>query len=408
VNVVLQTNGKVLKLTTHIVTPVFAKLNLLGLLHIVHSTGKAIPIKINPVGDIYELHVYSSQGFEEEFVKTLISIAKQMLRSSEPQDEEKAKRKQKKRKQEMTGRKRIVIEWFEVDQRYLYSGSAATALLNSIENLISASNYSYSDLIELLMKATRHDMRSGGKSPTLLLAPDLGKYSTAQIPYDSKYPNIVDKKLNRKEDLYLCTAISLIGLHAGFKLRVIAKNFDDVYIAIPSPRKQLSGLRTSMLYWIGRRLSFLSQKIGAISTLKREGRFSLSMPGLYAVLSPVIKDCVTSSSMLSAFEVVIYRITLEKGRGGGQYVRDFVSMGLDRVELLPDGISSVLLANINRLRDLIINVPEFFKLLGEYMLSGDDTMYVESLRVLASALHDRDISNNVKAVIREVLEHGTR
>jgi hypothetical protein len=83
-------------------------------------------------------------------------------------------------------------------------------------------------------------------------------------------------------------------------------------------------------------------------------------------------------------------------------------MGLDRVELMPDGISSVLLANMNRLRDLIINVPEFFNLLGEYMLSGNDIIYVESLRILASALHDKDVPNSVKAVIREVLEHGAR
>jgi hypothetical protein len=400
----LQTNEKLLKLTTHIITPVFAKLNLLGLLHIIHNTNKTIPFKINSVGDIYEVYIYTKQGFEEEFVKTLVNITKQMLRHSEPQGREKAKRK--KRKQETTERKNIVVEWFEVDQRFIYSGNKPTTLLESVENLINASNYSYNDLIELLMRPIRHDTRSSsGKSPTLLLAPDLGKYSTAQIPYVNRYPNIIDGNLDEK-DIYLCTAVSLIGLHAGFKSTIISTNAVDTYIAIPSPRTSLRTLHVSALYWIGRRLSFLSQKVNRIDTRRKEERFSLSIPGLYAVLSPIIKDCITSSETLKAFEVTIYRITSEIKRG--QYVRDFVNMGLDRVELMPDGISSVLLANINRLRDLIINVPEFFNLLGEYMLSGNDIIYVESLRILASALHDKDVPNSVKAVIREVLEHGAR
>jgi hypothetical protein len=109
--------------------------------------------------------------------------------------------------------------------------------------------------------------------------------------------------------------------------------------------------------------------------------------------------------MLGSLELTLFKIVLEDQK---QYVRNLVAIGMDSIYLFPDNLVQALLAEIESLGSLVSYVPDFFNLVGEYMLSGNDSIYIEALRVLASALQDRSIPSDVKRVISGILEYAAR
>ncbi|MET1101038.1 MAG: hypothetical protein ABWW69_00970, partial [Pyrodictiaceae archaeon] len=157
-----------------------------------------------------------------------------------------------------------------------------------------------------------------------------------------------------------------------------------------------------MLYWIGRRLSYFSRAIG----FSFGDRYELSSAGLLAFLAPIIRDAVQSTTVLERLELNIYEVEIE---GVKQSVRLLYSESLGRVDLLPSNLVAAMLTRIRELKDLAAEVPEFFNTLGEYLVSGDETLYVESLRTLASAMHSprkSKKSDEVREVARYILSHA--
>jgi len=379
---------RVVRLSTHIVTPTFSKLNLLGLLHIVSNTPSSLVHRIVVAGEHYELYLLVGSHFEDELIQALRSAANSIVCREGSQ---------------ASSSQIIQIENFRI-LKQLFTETLRRSI--DIESLIASANRDA--ILRSLREPVRHDTRTTSvkRSPSLLLAPELGKYSTARMPYEDAYPQL-DDRIDNKE-AYLCTFIALLGLYASFKLEVQTKrdkkkSVRELYIAIPAPRTHLHGLRASVLYWTGRRLAWLSQQLLRSLRIGEEENWQVSVPGFVALVSPVIKDATTS--MLGSLELTLFKIVLEDQK---QYVRNLVAIGMDSIYLFPDNLVQALLAEIESLGSLVSYVPDFFNLVGEYMLSGNDSIYIEALRVLASALQDRSIPSDVKRVISGILEYAAR
>lgn len=367
---------KVLALYTHYVTPIFTKLNLLGLLHIAYNLRHGATIGVEPVGEYsYAVKILTADenGLKKDLIETL---------------------------REQGVRLRNVIN------KAPYSYAQPKVLEKTIE-MLNKGGISINQLVNSLLNLQSHDMRvQTSGSPSLVLAPDLGKFSSSRIPYEGKYPNLYDVRVG-KEGLSLCTILSAIGFeNCSFKMGQVDKRGEIIryMCAFVVNRGNASISIARALYWIGRRFSSLSTNFERLSEQQ-----SLSTTGLLALLSPIIKDAVQSTDTLSRLELNIYSLEREARRPWA-YSRNMVVMNLENVALMPNSLAGALLAKVSNLRVLVEQIPEFFNLLGEYLLSRDDTLYVESLRTLASLLHEREtkVPGWVKGVASFILEHGAR
>lgn len=363
-------------LYTHHVTPIFTKLNLLGLLHIAYSSRYGIPVGIEPLG-----------GYD--YAVNILTVGEERLKSdlAEVMKTQGAELKM-----------RI--------NKVPYSHGRSGALRTIISALNEARRGEIEKFVDGLLRPRHHDVRlRGSGSPSLLLAPDLGKFSSSSIPYEYKYPDLCDVTVNGRE-YSICTATAAVGFeNCSFKMGVESEGDIVKYLcAFASARGGVSASVTRALYWIGRRLSWLTHSIERVPEQR-----GLSTVGLLALLSPIVKDAARSADALSQLELNIYSLEREPMRPW-MYCRDVVVVSLERVARLPDLLAGAMLAQAHSLRGLVENAPEFFNLLGEFLLSGDDTLYIEALRVLASLIHEPEhkVPGWVKSVAGFVLEHGSR
>ncbi|MEM4584285.1 MAG: hypothetical protein QW607_11535 [Desulfurococcaceae archaeon] len=400
-----------IKLYTHYVTPIFTKLNLLGLLHTIFNSVQVIPRRVEFMGYNYVVEILTYKT-EEEAVNDLLKAIKKcgeelhkavVIKELHETSKENVDNKRKKKKRRTEG---------ELQLRFPYRCAKSETLKTSIQDLRNIS-LTVLEFKKVFCEQHLHDNRGiKGKAPPLLLAPDLGKFSSAKIPYENRYPNAMDTKLaitsgdrRKSGEMSLCTAMAVLGFefcsfNLGFPLR---KNLDAKYVvAFPSTQTDLDMVATRILYWIGRRFAWLT-KVFEYRFRELEG---LSIPGVYALLSPIVKDVSQSIKVLSELELTIYTVERDVDNWQWTYARDIASIELEYVSRLPNSIAGAMLANISSLKLLVEYVPGFFELLGEYMLSGDKILYIEALRSLASILHRKDVPPQVKSVARDVLEHG--
>ncbi|MEM4006644.1 MAG: hypothetical protein QXT92_03165 [Nitrososphaerota archaeon] len=402
-----------IKLYTHYVTPIFTKLNLLGLLHTIFNSVQVIPRRVEFMGYNYVVEILTYKT-EEEVVNDLLKAIKKcgeelhkavVVKELHKASKENVDNKRKKKKHSAN---------VELELRLPYKYAESKTLKTSVQNLKDI-NLTVLDFKKIFCEQHLHDNRgTEGKAPPLLLAPDLGKFSSAKIPYEKRYPNAMDTKLaitsgdrRKSGEMSLCTAMAVLGFgfcsfNLGFPLR---KNLDAKYVvAFPSTQTDLDMVATRILYWIGRRFAWLT-KVFEYRFRELEG---LSIPGVYALLSPIVKDVSQSIKVLSELELTIYTVErdVKRDKSVWTYARNIANIELEYVSRLPNSIAGAMLANISSLKLLVEHVPDFFELLGEYMLSGDKILYIEALRSLASILHRKDVPPQVKSVARDILEHG--
>jgi len=364
------------RLYTHYVTPTFAKLNLLGLLHSVNSARTAVVLGVEDLGYNYAVVVASTeQGRLLESLAGAIEKERGILMKIEKAEVKEGKGARRKEGEE---EERPVIHGGVRVRWELLRGTAKDYYVVMAEG--GQPELSAGDMKTVLEEAFHDRRRSGGGSPSLALAPELGKFSTASIPYVSKYPSVHDKG-----GFSTCTLLALIGWACcTFTWRIPEGGGEERYtFAYPAPRMSLSYGEARMLYWLGLRFSMLSRPFVGLW----RGRL-LSTLGLLALLSPAVKDVVSTVATLSKLELNIY--TLEY-RGGRTAVRNMSSMRLDIVERFPAELAGAMLARARELPRLVEYAPEFFELLGEYLVTGNDQTYTEALRELAPLVSSKQV-----------------
>ncbi|MEM4844617.1 MAG: hypothetical protein QXU08_09440 [Ignisphaera sp.] len=406
----MNTMGNNIKLYTHHVTPVFTKLNLLGLLHIIFNSIQVIPRRVDFMGYNYVVEILTYKT-EKEVVNDLLEAmkkcGKELYEAVVVEELHEASKEivdnERKKKRRAEG---------ELQLRFPYNYTKRSETLKtSVQNFRNIS-LTVPEFSKIFCEQRLHDNRSNrGKAPPLLLAPDLGKFSSAKIPYEDGYPDVMDTEITsvdrgKSVKISLCTAVAVLGFefcsfNLGFPLR---KNPDvKCVVAFPSTQTGLDMVTTRILYWIGRRFAWLTKVFG----YRVRGLEELSITGVYALLSPIVKDVSQSIRVLSELELTIYTVERDTDIWQWTYARDIASIELEHVSRLPNSIAGAMLANLFNLKSLVEYVPEFFNLLGEYMLSGDKVLYIEALRSLASVLHRKDVPSRVKSVARVILEHGS-
>jgi len=350
------------RLYTHYVTPTFAKLNLLGILHVVHLAKSALTLGVEALGYNYAVIV----GASVKQNKLLESLA------------------------DAIQRERGNLLRIERGRFAMYSGTEISReLLRGVAEdygkqiaersqpwpMLNASS------MGAVLGETLHDRRkAGGGSPSLVLAPELGKYSTAGVPYSSGYPSIYDSG-----KFSACTLLALVGWSCcTFGWRVVTGKGEERYLfSYPAPRMSLSYGEARMLYWLGLRFSMLSRPFVRLW----RGR-PLSTLGLLALLSPAVKDVVSTVATLSKLELNVYMLEY---RGGRTAIRDMDSIRLDIVDRFPAELAGAMLARARELPRLVEYAPEFFELLGEYLVTGNDQTYTEALRELAPLVSSKQV-----------------
>jgi len=364
------------RLYTHYVTPTFAKLNLLGILHVVHLAKSALTLGVEALGYNYAVIVGANIN-QNRLLESLADVIQRergnLLRTE--------------------GGRFVRYNGTQI-HRVLLRGAAEDygeqmAKRSQPWPMLTASN------MGAILGEALHDRRkSGGQSPSLVLAPELGKYSTADVPYSSGYPSIYDSG-----KFSACTLLALIGwLCCTFSWRVSTGEGEERYLfAYPAPRTSLNYGEARMLYWLGLRFSMLSRPFAGLWYAR-----PLSTLGLLALLSPVVKDVVSTVATLSKLELNIY--TLEY-RGGRTAVRDMSSIRLNIVERFPAELAGAMLARARELPRLVEYAPEFFELLGEYLVTGNDQTYTEALRELAPLVSSEQ---NVAGLVGFLLKHTRR
>jgi len=258
--------------------------------------------------------------------------------------------------------------------RYSYVGNQ----IESINKHAQGIRNNIEDFKNIICSERVHTRKSGkGGSPTLILAPDLGKFSTADLPYKGVYPETAD---HEKLEISVCTLLALTGLaFCTFRAVFIerAKRERNIYCAFLSPFASLGYREIRALYWSGRRLSALSPRFWRIE------RSPPSTLALFAALSPVILDAFPRGAVQHA-EFVTYAVTVERNK---QYVRSQESLWAGYAARLPVDLAGAMLAKLSGIPQLLVHAPDFFNLLGEYLTTGDDRIYLEGLRELASSIH---------------------
>lgn len=356
--------ARILELYTHTVTPTFSKLGLLGLLSLAFSSKKVLPVSVETTRrGGYKVALLVPDGEDAEN-----DLSDAMRYSVE----------------------RINSGWEKL--RLPKPDNLRTSPIDStLEHINNAQQ-----LLEYLKKEESHDKRTrAGKSPGLLLAPELGKYSSSQIPYEQAYPNLYDSK-----GVSACSLTAFLGwIVSTFKTRTDR----GLVVVFPSPRSERLGYtETKILYWLSRRLAMFADMLGFnIVAPLGKGGFGLSLPGILAYISPVVRDTTESGDVLSLLDIVTYTLEFDG--------KVWVSRGLSSIPMhvftrMPAELASVLLARLTGSRYLASEAPEFFNTLGEYMLSGDTSLYTEALRILASIVaSEGKYQGGTVSVAREIL-----
>ena len=356
-----------LELRTHYLTPTFTKLNLLGLLHTAWESPYIVPVSLEQKGHGFSVearttnHQLAARNLFDELLQALNSPA--------------------------------VGETMKLGPlaRYEYVNNQIEDIKNHTQEIRNA----FQDIIQ---QEYVHVRKSGeGGSPTLLLAPDLGKYSTATLPYRGIYPDATDYELpekgsskkRKKPGISVCTLLALVGFtFCTFRAYFTGRERADrgrgrggsysIHCAFLSPFTRLGYSEIRALYWSGRRLSAISSPL-----FQRVEESPPSTLGLFAALSPVILDA-SPRGTLQRMEFVTYVLTKE---GNKQYVRSMDSLWAGYATRLPEDLVGAMLAELGNIPRLLAQAPDFFNVLGEYLISGDDRIYLEALRELASSIH---------------------
>ncbi|MEM4514545.1 MAG: hypothetical protein QXZ41_08560, partial [Ignisphaera sp.] len=257
-----------IKLYTHYVTPIFTKLNLLGLLHTIFNSVQVIPRRVEFMGYNYVVEILTYKT-EEEAVNDLLKAIKKcgeelhkavVIKELHETSKENVDNKRKKKKRRTEG---------ELQLRFPYRCAKSETLKTSIQDLRNIS-LTVLEFKKVFCEQHLHDNRGiKGKAPPLLLAPDLGKFSSAKIPYENRYPNAMDTKLaitsgdrRKSGEMSLCTAMAVLGFEfCSFNLGFPPRKKSDAkepkkpdvvkyVVAFPSTQTDLDMVATRILYWI--------------------------------------------------------------------------------------------------------------------------------------------------------------
>jgi len=343
-----------LELRTHYLTPTFTKLNLLGLLHTAWASPYTAPVSLEQRGHGFSVKVRTTDA--RLATRSLFDELLQALNSHTVRElVDKASR-----------------HALEPLTRYSYVGNQ----IDSINKHAQGTRNNIEDFKNIICSERVHVRKSGkGGSPTLILAPDLGKFSTAGLPYKGVYPDATD---HEKLKISVCTLLALTGLaFCALRAVFIEETKRNIYCAFLSPFASLGYREIRALYWSGRRLSALSPHFW------ETGRSPPSTLALFAALSPVILDASPRGAVQHA-EFVTYVVTVERNK---QYVRSQESLWAGYAARLPVDLAGAMLARLSDIPRLLVHAPDFFNLLGEYLTTGDDRIYLEALRELASSVH---------------------
>jgi len=396
---------RTVSLYAHHVTPTYTKYNLLGILHIANGLRKAIIRRVRVLyGYTYAVELLA-EASDEELIQDLIDSLQ-----AERGEIVKAE-----------GRHYRTEDGFRFVCRS--SGSDpyfnATSVCRYVEYLSgkapslpavgrsgkskSSAQVPEADVLRSVLEMRAHDKRSSsGGSPSLILAPELGKYSRSEIPYRSSYPDISDYG-----GASACLLFALIGWACcSFKWEIAEENASHHVFAYVAPKVDLEYFEAEALYQIGRRLAYMTTLL-ARAGRSGEARERLSTHGILALLSPAIRDVTESAELLSKLELNVYTHSFEGGRHSVRAAGAFGLVSVD-VKLLPSRLVGAVLAYIRYLPALVSEVPSFFNILGEYLTSGNDALYVEALRELAVALSDDGVSRKAKRMATVILKNAVR
>jgi len=336
-------------LYTHFVSNVYAKLNLLGLLHVIEQCPKTAAYRIYPAVSGYAVEVLCCAGWEKAFAQTLCKEVKKLKIN--------------------TNNLSIEHEGFFVQKgctSYLPKSLKALAELSNPEEIANS-----------LQKPTIHTRGSGREAPGLLVAPETGKYVTSSLPYRSIYFDLKDDC-----GIRACLLLAYLGWAIGsFKL-LIMKNTIKYIFAVPSLRYASDRSTVERFYTLAKMLQSASHLIGY--RLRKSGNESdvpLSQVAILALVSPFVREVFyMRENLLHDLELTIYVLEFTKSLA----IRNYTSVPLGAVGQLDYHLASALLAYFADLHLLVAESAEFFELLGEYLITGNKLFYVEALRELAS------------------------
>jgi len=411
---------------THYVTPTYSRYNLLGILYIANKLREAIIRGVRVYGYTYTVELLTDKSERELMWDLMNSVQRERGEIVKAEG---------KRYKAIDGfnfacQSSGTDPYFNAPSvcryiEYLADKESSLATVSKSRKSGKPAQASEDEVFGSIFVERIHDKRSrSGSSPSLILVPELGKYATSKIPYeDALYPDVGDSS-----GVSACLLLALIGWACcSFKWEIVEKNEKEgekkarrkdekqlekgkrhhvfAYIA---PTSDLRYAEARALYWIGRRLAYMTTLF--VDYADRRGgevKERLSTLGILALLSPVIRDAAESAEILSKLELNIYTHSYE---GGRHSIRVSGAFGLDRVDvrLLPSRLVGAMLAYVNHLPKLVFEVPSFLNMLGEYLVSGNDSLYVEALRELASALSDRETSEGTKWIARVLLQSAER
>ena len=163
------------RLYTHYVTPTFAKLNLLGILHTVRLAKTTVTLGVKTRGYNYAVVVGVSTD-QNRLLESLAGAIERergnLLRIEETKEEREEK-----------GRKWFVPRGGTKIGWELLRGVAEKYGEKMAKEGQPWPELSADSMGAVLGEAFHDRRRAGGGSPSLALAPELGKYSTASIPH---------------------------------------------------------------------------------------------------------------------------------------------------------------------------------------------------------------------------------
>ncbi|MCD6509750.1 MAG: hypothetical protein J7L11_05100 [Thermoprotei archaeon] len=373
----------VVNLYTHSITNTFSALNLLGYLYLIKESGAGVIKGVYPEAGWYRIEVLtnSKEWLLERLEKGLKEAVARAIIKGE--------------------KERISFGSFT------YNVNRYVKKLKSV--LDSIGEIGIKNLEDVIFRP-RHHGREGGRvskpaitgSPSLFLAPELGKYATSGVLYVSKYPRFD----------YACISISYVGLrYMTFNLRFRRERVDHYLIVAPSVVAPLNYFEARSFYTICRSISILSRitsrAIGRAFKRKKqeeERALGLSSIGFFVLLSPYFKEIASLEESLGKLRLVEYIVE----QSDRMAVRLFNSFPLSGVRRLPDSLAGEFLTNPERLASLALEAPEYFHLLGEYLLTGHHETYINAMRTLARVLSNGEISSFNRDLAKDLLVNSRR
>jgi len=373
---------------THHVTPTYNRYNLLGILHVANKLRTAIIQSVQVYGYTYAVELLTNKNIHDlaQDLMNAIQMEREVILKTD-------------------GKNYESTDGFDFTCGSLFNANLVCDYVKYLASRGSSTLAISESVIETLFTEMKHDKRSSkGSSPSLILAPELGKYTTSRIPYEGdRYPNVKDSS-----NFSMCLLLALIGWACcSFKWGIVEEGGRHHIFAYVAPKDGLRYIEAKILYLIGRRLAYMTSFFSKTSRRSYEARGELSTIGILALLSPVIRDVAESVETLSKLELNIYTHSFE---GRGHSIRIAGAFGLDRVNvrLLPSRFVGVMLAEASALPKLAFEIPSFFNILGEYLVSENDVLYVEALRELVSALNNENISPTTKRLAELLLRNAVR